>query len=170
MIIVETGSIVTNANSYVSRADYITFAAGFGIAIDNNEAADFELVSAAQFIDQHESNLKGSKVKRDQPMSFPRSAVEIDGWPWNYTEIPRNVLLCQMQTALDIHNGFDPWNKSKNPNLLKRRERVEGAIDVEYAISARGTDQKLSRTSRADALLNSLLKNSGLFNISMERR
>lgn len=167
-IIVETGSQVANANSYVSRADYITYAAGFGVTITSDAAADIELVKAAQFIDQHEANLKGNRVNRDQAMSFPRTNVVIDGWGWSSTEIPRNVILCQMQTALDIHAGLDPWNPSINPSLAKKRARVEGAVDVTYAV-ADGNGQKLSRTSRADALLNSLLNNSGLFNIALVR-
>ena len=167
-LIVETGSIVNGANTYVSRPDYITYALSFGITIVDDDAADVQLIKAAQFIDQHEANLKGSRVQRDQPMAYPRTGVVIDGWDWSYTEIPRNVILCQLQTALDINAGFDPWNPSTNPNIAVKRERVEGAIDVTYAIGD-STGQKLSRTSTADALLNSLLNRSGLFSISLVR-
>ncbi len=168
-LIVETGAIVPGANTYVSRADYIMYAASFGIVIPDTDEADVELLKAAQFIDQHEANLKGSRVQRDQPLAFPRTGLIIDGWDWSYTEIPRNVILCQQQLALDIHAGRDPWNPSVNPNLAKKRARVEGAVDVTYAVADSG-GQKLSRTSTADALLASLLNNSGLFNISLERR
>lgn len=168
-LIVENGSIVSGANSYVSREDYITFSASVGVTIADTDSADIELIKAAQFIDQHEANLKGDRVTRDQPMAFPRTGVVIDGWDWSYTEIPRNVILCQMQTALDINSGFDPWNPSTNPNLAVKRERVEGAIDVTYAVGD-STGQKLSRTSTADALLKSLLDRSGLFSIPLERR
>lgn len=168
-LIVENGSIVTGANTYVSRADYITFAASVGVTIANTDAADVQLIKAAQFIDQHEANLKGDRVERDQPMAFPRAGVIIDGWDWSHTEIPRNVILCQMQLALDINAGRDPWNPSTNPSLAKKRTRIEGAVEVEYAVGD-STGQKLSRTSTADALLNSLLNRSGLFSISLERR
>lgn len=167
-LIVETGSIVPGANTYVSRADYITFALSVGVTIANTDEADVQLTKAALFIGQHEANLKGERVQRDQPMAYPRTGVVIDGWDWSYTEIPRNVILCQMQTALDINAGFDPWNPSTNPNLIKKRARVEGAVDVTYAVSD-STGQKLSRTSTADALLNSLLNRSGLFSIPLVR-
>lgn len=165
---VETGAIVTGANSYCLRADYILFAASFGITIANDDAADVELLKAAQFIDQHEANMKGDRVQRDQPMSFPRAGVVIDNWSWSSAEIPRQVRLCQMQFALDIHDGFDPWNPAVNPNLVKKRTRVEGAVDVTYAVSDNAA-QKLSRTSKADALLNSLLNRSGLFSVPLVR-
>lgn len=167
-LIVENGSIVTGANTYVSRADYITFAASVGVTIANTDAADVQLIKAAQFIDQHEANLKGDRVERDQPMAFPRAGVIIDGWDWSHTEIPRNVILCQMQLALDINAGFDPWNPSVNPSLAIKREKI-AVIETEYAVGE-STGQKLSRTSTADALLNSLLNRSGLFSISLERR
>jgi hypothetical protein len=167
-LIVETGLVVANSNTYVSRADYITYAASLGVTIPNTDAADVQLIKAALFIGQHEANLKGFKVLRDQSMAFPRTGVVIDGWAWNYTEIPRNVILCQMQVALDINAGFDPWNPASNPNMIKKRSRVEGAVDVEYAVGDR-TGQKLSRTSTADALLASLLNRSGLFSIELVR-
>jgi len=168
-IIVETGSIVTGANSYVSREDYIIYASTLGVTVADDAIADQQLVKAAMFIDQHESNIKGCKVTRDQPMAFPRSGVCIDGWSWSHTEIPRNVILCQVQTALDIKAGIDPWNRPANPKLIKKRSRVEGAIDVEYAVGNGATGQKLSRSSTADALLNSLLVRSGLFSVQLER-
>lgn len=167
-LIVETGSIVANANTYVSRADYIAYALTFGVVIADTDATDVQLIKAATFIDQHEANLKGTRVSRDQPMSFPRYNVEIDGWSWSGTEIPRNVILCQMQVALDINSGRDPWNPGANPNLIKKRSRVEGAVEVEYAVGDK-TGQKLSRTSTADALLASLLNRSGLFSIPLVR-
>jgi len=167
-LIVETGALVTGANTFVSRPDYIAYALSLGIVVADDAAADVQLIKAAQFIGQHEANLKGTRVTRDQALSFPRYGVEIDGWSWSSTEIPRNVILCQLQTALDIKAGFDPWNPSTNPNLVKKRARVEGAVDVTYAVSD-STGQKLSRTSTADALLNSLLNRSGLFSIPLVR-
>lgn len=168
-VVVETGSIVTGANSYLTRADYIIYAAAVGVTVADDEQADYQLVQAAMFIDQHEANMKGCKVSRDQPMAFPRSGVEIDGWSWSSTEIPRQVILCQVQFALDIKAGFDPWNPGANPNLIKKRSRVEGAVEVEYAVGNNKTGQKLGRTSRADALLASLLKRNGLYSVPLER-
>ena len=167
-LIVETGAIVSGANTYSSRADYIAFALSLGVIVADDDAADVQLIKAAQFIGQHEANLKGDRVTRDQPMAFPRYGVVIDGWSWASTEIPRNVILCQLQTALDIKAGFDPWNPAANPSLIKKRTRVEGAVDVEYAVGE-NTGQKLSRTSTADALLKSLLHRSGLFSIPLVR-
>lgn len=165
-LIIETGSIVPNADSYVTRADYITYAAARGVTVADVDATDVTLRKAAQFIDSHESNLKGMRVQRDQPMAFPRIGAYIDGWHWNSEEIPRQVILAQLNIALDMEAGIDPYNPPVNPNRATVAERVEGAVSVQYANG--GIAQKLGRTSTATALMNSLLRYSGL-SIALER-
>ena len=167
-LIIEDGSLVTSANSWVTRADYIAYALARGVTIADADATDVQLVKAGEFINSHEQNLKGYRVERDQAMSFPRHDVVIDDWYWSSTEIPRQVKLCQYALALDINAGVDLYNKPVNPNTAVKRERVEGAVEVEYAIPE-STGQKLSRSSTADALLNSLLNRSGLAGLRMVR-
>lgn len=158
-LIVETGAIVANADSYVSRADFISYAAGRGITIPNTDATDAQLVKAAEYIGSYEGRLRGLLVSREQPMAYPRSDLVIEGWDWADNEIPRQVKLCQMQFALDINAGVDPYNPPSSDSTGIKRERVEGAVEVEYAIKEA---VKLSRNSTSRALLSSLLMNSGL--------
>jgi len=166
MIIVEDGTIVDNANSYVTRADYITYAASKGITITDDSDADVELVKAAEFIGAHEGNLKGDKVERDQPLAYPRKGIVLEGFVWGADEIPRQVILCQMALALDIHGGVDLYNPAPNPNRAAKREKVD-VIEVEYFGGAGGT--KMSRDSTATALLATLLVRSGLMSIPLVR-
>jgi len=168
-VIVETGAGVANSNSYVSRADYIAYAATFGVTIADDTAADFQLVKAAQFIDEHEANMKGWRVARDQSMAFPRSGVVIEEWAWDSDEIPRQLELCQMSYALDINSGYDLWNRQVNPNLITTAERVEGAVSVQYAVNGGNTGQKATYTSKGDAFLAMLLKRNGLMSVQMVR-
>ena len=165
-IIVEDGTMVANANSYVSRATYIAFAAALGVTIANVDATDVQLIKSAIFIDQHENNLKGLRSLRDQSMSFPRWGVTIDNWYWSGTQIPRQVTLCQMHLALDINAGIDLWNPPKNPGLIATSETVFGAVSRSFSVSG---GQKLGRTSTAEALLKSLLKNNGLATVELMR-
>lgn len=165
---IEDGTIVTGANSFVSRADYIAYAATIGVTIADDAAADIELIKAGEFINQHEDNLIGSLVSRDQAMSFPRNNLAINGWPYGGNEIPRAVTLCQMAFALDVHNGYDLWNPSANPNLVTKREKVEGAVEVEYAVSE-NAPQRLTRTSMGQSYLSALLKTTSLYSIGLVR-
>lgn len=167
-LIIEDGSQVANSDSYVTRAAYIAHALTLGITIADDEAADIQLRQATEFIDSHEANLKGSRVSRDQSRAYPRTDLIIENWSWSSTEIPRQVLLCQLALALDINAGVDLYNKPVNPSIMVKRERLEGIVDTEFAIGE-ATGQKLSRSSRSDALLNSLLKRSGLMSVNLER-
>jgi hypothetical protein len=92
-------------------------------------------------------------------MAYPRTDLVIEGWDWADNEIPRQVKLCQMQFALDINAGVDPYNPPSSDSNGIKRESVEGAVEVEYAIK---DAVKLSRNSTSRALLSSLLMNSGL--------
>jgi hypothetical protein len=165
-IIVEDGSIVTNANSYCTESEFESYAEGIGVTVTGE--IEPMLRKAAEFIGAHEANLKGDRVERAQPLAFPRDGIYVDGWYWTSAEIPRQVILCQMALALDINAGVDLYNKPVNPSLVAKRKRVEGAVEVEYA-DASVTAQKLSRSSRSDALLNSLLKYNGLVGLRMVR-
>lgn len=166
-LVIEDGSLVAGANSFISRADYITQAAEIGVTIADAAAADIELVKAAQFIASHEDNLKGYKVNRDQAMSFPRHNLYIDGFWWEYTEIPTQVIDLQVAIALEINSGIDPYNPPVNTERATRRERIEGAVEVEYF--GKDGDAITNRRSKTISLLYSLLDNVSLFSIGMVR-
>ena len=163
---VETGAIVTGANSYVSRAEYIAAAALVGVTIADTDAADAQLVKAAQFIDAHESDLIGYKVERDQPMAYPRHSLVINRWSWSSTEIPTEVTDCQIALALEINAGIDIYNPA--PVRTRKREDIDGAVSVEYF--GRDSDVTLGRNMRAMTLLHALLRRGGGFGIPLVRR
>lgn len=158
-IIVEDGTVVDNANSWTTRAEYIAYAKTKGITIHNSATADTDLVKACEFINSHEESLKGDRVSRDQPTAYPRKNLVLEGFSWGSDEIPRQVILCQLAVALDIHAGVDPYNPPANPAIQAKKEKVD-VIEVEYF--GRDSGQKMSRTSTATAILNTLLRRSGL--------
>jgi hypothetical protein len=164
-LIVEDGTIVAFADSYVSRADYIAYAQQQGVVVPDTDETDSHLVRAARFIDSMELRLKGTRVDRDQPMAYPRKNLVIDGYPWAEDEIPRQVILAQMATSLDIASGVDPYNRGFELPVIE--ERVEGAVSVKYASPT--TVSKLGVQSTATALLRSLMKSSGLFSVPLVR-
>ena len=166
-IIVEDGSIVTGSNSFVTRADYIAYALSIGIVIQDNSTADNHLVIAGEYIAMHEKNLIGEKVSRDQSMPYPRNNLYINGWTWLSNEIPSDVILCQINYALDLNAGEDLYNRSINPNRLVIKERVEGVVERDYASTQ--SDQKLNKVSRGDVFLNSLIKNDFMMSIGLVR-
>ncbi len=160
-LIIENGTGVANSNSYSTRANYIAYALALGITIPYRVAADVQLIDAALFIESFEGNLKGDRSTRDQSLAFPRDNVYLEGWYWTNSEIPRQVILAQMALALDINAGVDLYNPQ--PEKVTKKEKIDGAVEVEYF----GNDNavKLSRSSRAMALLNSLLNRTAGINL-----
>lgn len=163
-VIVEDGSIVANANSYITRAELIAFAASRGVTVADDVAADAHIVSATDYLETFSARYKGEPVSRDQSLSFPRFNVVVEGVEWSDDEIPRQVKRAQMQVALEIRAGEDPLNPVTALPVIK--ERVEGAVEVQYANPTGGF--KLSKTSKARALINSLIRGGGL-SIALER-
>ena len=159
-IVVENGTIVTGANSYVTMAEYIDYAASLNVTITDLQIYRTQLIKAAQFIDGLENVLKGDTVEKTQPKAFPRNNfTDINGWSWDNDEIPTVLKQAQMSLAIDINDGEDLWNLSQSGATGIKREKVDGAVEVEYAVSETG---RLPYNSRSQALLMSLMRYNGL--------
>ena len=159
-IVVEDGTVVTGANSYVTMAEYISYAADQNVTVTDTQTYQTQIIKAAQFIDGLEAVLKGDTTSKTQPMAYPRDNLsDIDGWSWDNDEIPTQVKQAQMSLAIDINSGEDLWNLSQSDATGIKRERVEGAVEIEYAVSDTG---RIPYRSRSRALLSSLMKYNGL--------
>tara|TARA_R110000772_G_scaffold268452_1_gene395601 strand:+ start:35468 stop:35971 length:504 start_codon:yes stop_codon:yes gene_type:complete len=164
-VTVEDGTIVTGADSYVTRANYITFAASIGITIADDAAADVQLVKAFIYLNGLESALKGIRTLKAQTSAYPRDGLVIEDYSWLNTEIPRQVILAQELLALDINAGIDIYNRPQSASTPIKKVRVEGAVSKEYAVS---DAMKMSSVTRTMAVVNSLLINGG-FSIAVSR-
>jgi len=160
-ITVEDGSIVAGANSYVSLADAWDYAQARGVTLPTDDAEiEALIIRAMDYLESFDGRFKGDRVERDQPLSWPRDGVLIEAWPWRSDEIPRQVLNAQLALIIEIQNGEDPFNPSR-ATLPVVRERIEGAVEVEYANP--GQSLKVSKTQASKTIINTLLRNSGLF-------
>lgn len=160
-ITVETGAIVTGANSYVSLASARAYALARGVTLSASDPTlEPIVIKAMDYLESFGNRFKGERVERDQPLSWPRTGVEIENWSWSSDEIPRQVINAQLALIIEINAGTDPLNPAANTDLPVVRERVEGAIDIEYANP--GNVTKVSKTAPSTTLINLLLKQSGL--------
>ena len=75
-IIVEDGSVVAGANSYVTEAELTTYAADRGITL--TAATDVLLIKAMDYIES--LSFIGTKFSEGQSLQWPRSNVYIDGF------------------------------------------------------------------------------------------
>ena len=126
------------ANSYVSEADLTTYASDRGITIAGT-ASQLLLLS----MDTIETrSYQGSKTDKDQPLSWPRSGVVVNGESIASDEIPDDLKTAQIVTALSVDAGVNPMGQI-DPAV--KREKVD-VIEVEYRDNAvsRSFDPKIN--------------------------
>lgn len=128
-LVVETGAGVTGANTYVSAADFITYAAARGYTIDPLLAEKW-IVLAMDYLETLQ--FIGTKQNRDQALQWPRYNVVIDSYYIDPNTIPQELIKAENEIAIQMSLGNDPIQNRK-PAI--KSEQV-GSIKVEYADGA----------------------------------
>jgi hypothetical protein len=172
-ITVETGAVVTGANSFISLADFQAYHAARGNALTayTDEQQKASLVKAGDYLNG--IVWKGVKTGRDNPMPWPRYGTEEGGSIWNQLvypasewvgvldkdgfyiptdEVPVQVINAQCEAAYLILGG-----ESLQPTLSRggqlKRQRVD-VIEKEWFPGASPTNRYLG----VEALLKGLLR------------
>lgn len=158
-LIVEDGTEVANANTYVSDGEYVAYAAARGKTIASSAAnREIQLIKSMDYIEGHRAKFKGCKNTRDQPLQWPRYNVTIDGYWVDNDEIPEELKEAQMEAAIFI-NSSEILKSGTIQNI--QREKLD-KLEVAYFS---GGSYEVSRTDTVDAKLNVLLK-SGSFGLN----
>lgn len=131
-IVVEDGTGVANANSYVSVEDAREYAANRGTELpsDDDELAAM-LIRASDYLEAQACRFQGRRTSSAQALEWPRTGVVIhcDAVPPNV--IPKSLIAAQVQLAMAINAGFD-LQPNISPQDYVTREKV-GPIETEYA-------------------------------------
>lgn len=127
-IIVEDGSIVTGANSYVSEAELVTYAADRGITLTGD--TDELIIQSMDYIEGLE--YIGVKSTQDQPLQWPRYNAVVDGYLIANDTIPNELKEGQMMTCISIDEGNDPLAVVTRAT---KKEKVD-VLEVEYMDNA----------------------------------
>lgn len=132
-LIVEDGTGIADANSYVNLTSARDLAAmrGITLSIDDIELTA-QLIQAADRLTSYESRFTGERVTGDQGLSFPRNYACRYGKPLSNTSIPKELKLAQITLADYIESGFNLWASPVVEGVI--REKV-GPIETEYAES-----------------------------------
>lgn len=148
-IIIEDGTIIAGSNSYATASHLAKYVAAIGYSItgDSNQL----LTSASRYIET--LSFIGLKYTKAQSMQWPRIDAEIDGFEIGIAEIPQQLIDLQLTIAIEIDSGEDPYNPASN-SLPVIKERVEGAVTVEYATptTAVSASKELASTRLIDIL------------------
>ena len=138
-IIIEDGTVVSGANSYVTEAELTTYAADRGITL--TAATDVLLIKAMDYIES--LAFIGDKHKESQPLQWPRDEVYIDRYYIERETIPKELKNGVYTAALAIDAELDPLRIIERAT---KREKVD-VIEVEYMDSA--ASQTIVRTISA---------------------
>lgn len=129
-LVIEDGTIVAGANSFVTRAEIVAYAALRGVTIPDADASDVYAILAMDYLWSLPC-LRGELVDAAQTTPYPRKGL-IEGdtvEDYEYT-IPVGVKNAQLQLALDSFNGID-LTPSANPEANIKSEKV-GPIATEF--------------------------------------
>ena len=127
-LIVEDGSIVIGANSYVSVAEIRAFCSARGISLPVADP-DVEVmaIQAFDYIESFRSRYKGRTTTDNQRTSWPRSGVVIECYSVPSNEIPWQLKEAQSQaTGEALEADLMP-----NSTAAVKREKVD-VLEVEY--------------------------------------
>ena len=149
-LIVEDGSIVTGADSFVSLTDARTLADKFGwtLPVDDGDA-ESALRNGAAYIGLQEPSLCGTRVSALQSLPFPRQGISLYGFPFANDAIPPQVIQAQIAAAVEYGKGSDV--RGSTDGRITTMERVEGAVTVQYANNG-VTGSTITITAALDAL------------------
>lgn len=131
-LIVEDGTGRTDANAYVSVAD----ATARMTALGNTNWADLTstemeqaIVRATGYMEQaYRSNWRGTRLLRDQALSWPRYGAIVDGWTIESTLVPLDVANACADLAFKAAGG--DLNEDLTRSII--REKV-GPLETEYS-------------------------------------
>lgn len=148
-LVIEDGSIVTGADSYITVAEYTAWAdARFGDSRSTLPAdtAAYEAI-ILRAMDYFEGlDFQGVLVNRDQPLQWPRSDAYIDGYDVPSDEIPDEVKKALYEITYTEETGVGELN------AVDRKVESEkvGPIAVTYSSSSasRTISPALSRSLR----------------------
>lgn len=140
-LIVEDGTIVANANSYVSLADARAFAVARGVTLPTDDAAtEILAIKAVDFLEAQRNYYDGVKMDREQKLQWPRSGAYLDGFEIFEDEIPDVLKNAQCQLMMEVFAGLDLQPNGTGREVV--REKVD-VLETEYAQTGSGVLQPI---------------------------
>lgn len=128
-LVIEDGSNVANANSFVTREEAIAYAAGRGVTIADEDASDVYAIQAMDYL--FAQSYIGEIAYEDQTLPFPRKGlIEGDDATDYVYSIPLAIKTAQLQLILDAKNGIILLPSRKAEQKVKAKK--VGPIEKEY--------------------------------------
>ena len=131
MLIVEDGSIIIGADSFLSLVDARELALKYGIDLPLDDIeAQVTLRNGYMLLLQEEKNLQGKRVSEDQTGIFPRGDVLKNCFELAENIIPQEVKLAQLYATDAISKGASINNIDDGQRL--KSYSIDGVISETY--------------------------------------
>lgn len=151
-LIIEDGTIVANADSYITVIEYNAWAdARFGATRTTRPADDTEAEALIyRAMDYFEAqSFQGYTSIETQPLQWPRVGVYIDGYYVESTAIPKEVKTSLYELAYSEEQG----NSDLAPVGQKVKREKADVVEIEYADGSSSTTYNRAVSSAMKKLL-----------------
>jgi hypothetical protein len=155
-LVIEDGTGVSGANSFVTDAEYVAYAAARALTVASTaDLREIELIKSMDYLFSKEPNMKGQRTLDAQENVYPRQDVFIRGVLLGNNAIPTELKNAQMEGG-SAANGFDLLvNGSETDD---KRQKLD-TLEIEFF---EGGSWAIARTERIDNYLKPLLTSLGL--------
>jgi len=126
-LVVEDGSVVAGANTYVTLAEFKAWADDRGITYGTDAAVTQQIYRAMDYFERLQ--FIGNKANENQPLQWPRTEALIDGYYADATEIPAPVKTALYESIVVEAAGNSELEVQDRKTI---REKI-GDIEVQYA-------------------------------------
>lgn len=157
-LIIEDGSLIANANSYVTTTEIESFLTSRGILSSNLDTADKIESMALRAMDfLNTQDYSGCRVDNNQALSFPRGNIYLsDNRELASDVIPQELKDAECWLIYYIDQGTDP---SGAQTQLVKREKVD-SLEIEYQDGGAYSSFGLSNIPNVKQLLKYLITNT----------
>lgn len=131
-LIIEDGSIVAGANSYVTLEEVRNYSLVRGVALSDDDSVLTQLlIKATDYLETKAPYYQGFMVSpTTQELQWPRKAVQLYGVDYPFTSIPRQLKQAQCVLVIELTNGLDLLPTSTGPFV---KEETVGPITTKYS-------------------------------------
>lgn len=162
-LIIEDGSDVANADSYVTTDELVQYCADFGYAAPPSDKQEPYLRRAAA--QMQTMRWQGQQTNTDQSLVWPRQCIYIRSVynPLPSDAIPLDIKRGQSQLALDLYEIdtnpiFDAGATGRVTSITKT---VTGAVSISKSFDNTGRSSPPSPTEKSDAFFAPFLASGG---------
>ena len=158
-LIIENGSVIPNANTFVSLDDFKAYCILVGYLIENtDDEVSAALVRSANYLEnRYRSRWVGSKASRDQSLSWPRKNVyDEDDYAYDIDVVPYMVSKAQCEVAIRDLKGTLSVDDAPENRITKRSEKLINGLSEESVEYAKPT----STLTEIDRIVGPLLANT----------